>query len=108
MTNTNKAILKNNDWVKGISRHGEMIIGFVDSMSLEQEAVHVVVAESDNEELIGQTIPMHFNQVEVIPAAVTKNAGELEFLIDLALATGDKEWFEELSAELNEKKQAVN
>ncbi|WP_281862702.1 IDEAL domain-containing protein [Planomicrobium okeanokoites] len=108
MTNTNKAILKNNDWVKGISRHGEMIIGFVDSMSLEQEAVHVVVAESDNEELIGKTIPMHFNQVEVIPTATSKNAGELEFLIDLALSTGDKEWFEELSAELNEKKQAVN
>ena len=108
MTNNNKAILKNNDWIKGISRNGEMIFGFVDSMSLEQEAVHVIVAESDNEELVGKTIPMHFTQVEVIPSALTKSAGELEFLIDLALATGDKEWFDELSAELNEKKQAVN
>ena len=107
MMNNDKAILKNNDWVKGISRNGEMIIGFVDSMSLEQKAVHVLVAESDNEALIGKTIPMHFTQLEVIPMAETKYAGELEFLIDLALATDDKEWFEELSAELNEKVQTV-
>ncbi|RNF40404.1 IDEAL domain-containing protein [Planococcus salinus] len=103
-----KAILKTSDWVKGISRHGELIIGFIDSMSMVQEAVNVVVVESDNEEMIGKTIPMSVNQVESIPMIQSKGAGELEFLIDLALATGDKEWFEELSAELNSKKQAVN
>lgn len=108
MMNDHKMILKNSDWVKGISRHGELIIGFVDSMNIVQEAVYVVVAESDNEELIGKTIPMSFTQVESIPDNETKDAGQLEFLIDLALSTGDKEWFNELSAELNGKKQSVN
>jgi hypothetical protein len=108
MFNDNKAILKISDWVKGISRHGELILGFIDSINLDQEAVYIVVAESDNEELIGKTIPMSIKQVESIPAAKTKDAGQLEFLIDLALSTGDKEWFDELSAELNAKKQAVN
>ncbi|WP_367281416.1 IDEAL domain-containing protein [Planococcus shixiaomingii] len=108
MINNNKTILKTSDWVKGVSRHGELIIGFIDSMSIIQEAVNVVVAESDNEELIGKTIPMSVNQVESMPEAGNKDAGQLEFLIDLALSTGDKEWFNELSAELNSKKQTVN
>lgn|SRR5690606_30553816 len=108
MMNDHKTILKNSDWVKGISRHGELIIGFIDSMNIFQEAVYVVVAESDNEELIGKTIPMSLTQVESIPDNETKDAGQLEFLIDLALSTGDKEWFNELSAELNGKKQSVN
>lgn len=108
MLNDYKTILKNNDWVKGISRHGELIIGFIDSMNVFEEAVYVVVVESDNEELIGKTIPMSIKQVESIPANKTKDAGQLEFLIDLALSTGDKEWFNELSAELNSKKQSVN
>ena len=108
MLNDHKTILKNSDWVKGISRHGELVIGFIDSMNIIQEAVYVVVAESDNEELIGKTIPMSAKQVESIPATDTKDAGQLEFLIDLALSTGDKEWFHELSEELNAKKQTVN
>lgn len=107
MTN-DKAILKTSDWVKGISRNGELIIGFIDSMSMIQGAVNVTVANSDNEEMIGKTIPMSVKQVESIPDTSNKDAVQLEFLIDLALATGDKEWFEELSAELNLKKQAVN
>ena len=108
MTNNNKTILKTSDWVKGISRNGELIIGFIDSMSILEEAVNVIVAESDNEEMIGKTIPMSIKQVESIPVAKNKDAGQLEFLIDLALATGDEKWFHELSAELKLKKQAVN
>lgn len=105
--NENKSILKTSDWVKGISRNGEMIVGFIDSMSMVQGAVNVTVAESDNEALIGKTVPMSVKQVESLPQTVAKDAAQLEYLIDLALATGDKEWFEELTAELNEKKLAV-
>ncbi|MDN7247041.1 IDEAL domain-containing protein [Planococcus shenhongbingii] len=108
MINDNKTILKISDWVKGVTRNDELIIGFIDSMNIIQEAVYVVVAESDNEELIGKTIPLPIKQVESIPSAKSKDAGQLEFLIDLALSTGDKEWFNELSAELNSKKQSVN
>ncbi|MGI2326925.1 IDEAL domain-containing protein [Planococcus sp. YIM B11945] len=108
MLNDKKTILKISDWVKGISRHGELIIGFIDSINLDQEAVYLIVAESDNEELIGKTIPMSIKQVESIPQNDTKDVAQLEFLIDLALSTGDEAWFHELTAELNLKKQAVN
>lgn len=105
---TNKMILKTSDWVKGKSRHGELIIGYIDSMNVLKEAVNVTVVESDNEAIIGMTIAMPIQIVESIPAAEKKEVAELEFLIDLALATDDKEWFQDLSSQLNEKKQAVN
>ena len=105
--NEDKTILKTSDWVKGTSINGEMIIGFIDSMSMVQGAVNVTVAESDNEAIIGKTVPLAVKQVESLPETVAKDAAQLEYLIDLALATGDKEWFEELVAELNTKKQAI-
>ena len=104
----NKAILKTSDWVKGKSRHDELIIGFIDSMNVLKEAVNVTIVESDNEEMIGMTIPMSVHQVESIPESATKDVAQLSFLIDLALATDDKEWFHDLTAQLNAKKQGVN
>src|SRR5690606_12829982 len=104
----NKAILKTSDWVKGKSRHDELIIGFIDSMNVLKEAVNVTVVESDNEEMIGMTIPMSVHQVESIPESSSKDVAQLSFLIDLALATDDKEWFHDLTAQLNAKKQSVN
>ena len=105
--NEDKTILKTSDWVKGTSINGEMIIGFIDSMSMVQGAVNVTVAESDNEAIIGKTVPLAVKQVESLPQTVAKDAAQLEYLIDLALQTGDREWFEELTAELNGKKQTV-
>lgn len=105
--NEEKTILKTSDWVKGTSRNGEMIIGFIDSMSMVQGAVNVTVAESDNVDIIGKTVPLAVQQVESLPQAVAKDAAQLEYLIDLALQTGDKAWFDELTGELNGKKQAV-
>lgn len=105
--NEEKTILKTSDWVKGTSRNGEMIIGFIDSMSMVQGAVNVTVAESDNVDIIGKTVPLAVRQVESLPQAVTKDAAQLEYLIDLALQTGDREWFEELTGELNGKKQWI-
>lgn len=105
--NEEKTILKATDWVKGTSIRGEMIIGFIDSMSMVQGAVYVTVAESDNADIIGKTIPLDVQQVESLPQAVAKDAAQLEYLIDLALQTSDKEWFAELTGELNGKKQMV-
>lgn len=105
--NEEKTILKTSDWVKGTSLRGEMIIGFIDSMSMVQGAVNVTVAESDNEGLVGMTVPLPIQQVECLPQITPKDTAQLEYLIDLALQTGDKEWFEELTAELNGKREAV-
>lgn len=105
--NEENTILKTTDWVKGTSIKGEMVIGFIDSMSMVQGAVYVTVAESDNEGIIGKTIPLSVKQVESLQQTAPKDTAQLEYLIDLALQTGDKEWFEELTAELNGKTQAV-
>lgn len=105
--NEEKTILKTTDWVKGTSIKGEMVIGFIDSMSMVQGAVYVTVAESDNAEIIGLTIPLSVKQVECLPQTAPKDTAQLEYLIDLALQTGDKEWFAELTAELNGKEQSV-
>lgn len=105
--NEEKTILKTTDWVKGTSINGEMVIGFIDSMSMVQGAVYVTVAESDNEGIIGKTIPLSVKQVESLPQSAPKDTAQLEYLIDLALQTGDREWFEELSDELYGKKQTI-
>ncbi|WP_033541886.1 IDEAL domain-containing protein [Planococcus sp. CAU13] len=105
--NEEKTILKTSDWVKATSMNGEIIIGFIDSMSMVQGAVNVTVAESDNEAIIGKTIPLAVKQVESLQQTAPKDKAQLEYLIDLALQTGDKDWFEELTAELNGKRQSV-
>ena len=42
--NEETTILKTTDWVKGTSIKGEMVIGFIDSLSMVQGAVYVTVA----------------------------------------------------------------
>ena len=42
-----------------------------------------------------------------MPEIAPKDTAQLEDLIDLALQTGDREWFKELTGELNGKKRAI-
>lgn len=105
--NEETTILKTTDWVKGTSIKGEMVIGFIDSLSMVQGAVYVTVADSDNPGIVGLTIPLAVQQVESLPQIAPKDTAQLEYLIDLALQTNDREWFEELTGELNGKEQAV-
>ncbi|WP_088006968.1 IDEAL domain-containing protein [Indiicoccus explosivorum] len=95
------------DWVKGKLMNGELLIGFVEDLDILEEQVTVTVAVSDIDQLAGQTIRLPLRAVEPAPATQTKDRGQLLFLIDLALVTGDKEWFDELSSELNNLKQSV-
>ncbi|PKH10106.1 IDEAL domain-containing protein [Planomicrobium sp. MB-3u-38] len=106
--NEETTILKTTDWVKGTSIKGEMVIGFIDSLSMVQGAVYVTVANSDNDAIVGLTIPLAVQQVESLPLTAPKDTVQLEYLIDLALQTGDKEWFEELTGELNGKGKKLN
>ncbi|AQQ53299.1 IDEAL domain-containing protein [Planococcus lenghuensis] len=92
------------DWVKGKLMNGELMIGFVEDLDVLEEQVTVTVAVSDIDQLAGQTIRLPLRAVEPASTTQTKDRGQLLFLIDLALATGDKEWFDELSAELNNLK----
>jgi hypothetical protein len=108
MFSNNNTILKTGDWIKAESRDGELIMGFIESLSSIEGVVKVTVVTSDNTQTIGKTIPLLSKQVKKLPVSNVTNKAQIEFLLDLALSTGDKEWFLALSAELNAMKQLVN
>lgn len=101
-------MLKIGDWVKGESSNGELIIGYIESLSHVEGVIKVNVISSDNKEIVGKTIPLLSKKVKLLPDANVTNKEQILFLIDLALATGDEEWFNELSSKLNSIRQLVN
>jgi uncharacterized protein YpiB (UPF0302 family) len=108
MNLNNDSILKIGDWVKGISLHGELVIGYVDSLTILDEVVRVNVITSDNKTTVGKTIQMLNRNVKKMPDSKVTNKEQIHFLIDLALSTGDEDWFNELSSQLNSMRQLVN
>lgn len=95
-------------WVKGTASNGELIIGYIESLSQLEGVVKVSVVKSDNKEIIGKTIPLLSKQIKLLPPANVTNKEQILYLIDLALSTGDEEWFHELSSKLNSMRQLVN
>ena len=108
MYSYNKEILKTGDWIKAASQDGELIIGYIESLSSIEGVVKVTVVTSDNNQTVGKTIPILSKQVKKLPVSNVTNKAQIEFLLDLALSTGDKEWFLALSSELNAMKQLVD
>ncbi|MDM5327771.1 IDEAL domain-containing protein [Neobacillus sp. CF12] len=107
MTN-NSSILKTGDWIKGKSMDGELILGYIDSLDILDGIMKVTVIISDNKVTVGKTIHMLSKQVKKMPVSKVTNKEQIRFLIDLALSTGDEEWFIELSSELNSMRQLLN
>jgi len=107
--NLNKdSILKTGDWVKGKSMDGELVIGYIESLTILDEKVKVNVITSDNNTTVGKTIHMLNKNVKKMPDSKVINKEQIRFQIDLALATGDEDWFNELSSQLNSMRQLVN
>lgn len=104
----NHVILNIGDWVKGKTQDGELIIGYIESLDLPNGVVKITVVTSDNHETIGKTISIYRKRVKWLPDSKVINKEQILFLIDLALSTGDEEWFIELSSKLNSIKQLVN
>ncbi|MBE3570294.1 MAG: IDEAL domain-containing protein [Bacillales bacterium] len=92
------------DWVKGKTRNGELLQGYIDMTDPLRGVVKVTVVKSDNEKLIGKTIGMLEKNVEKLPLSETVSEEEILYLIDLALLTKDKEWFMDLSLKLSSLK----
>jgi uncharacterized protein YpiB (UPF0302 family) len=104
MLSNNTSILNTGDWIKGESRDGELVIGYIESIILDG-AVSVTVVTSDNKETVGKTIQMLSKRVKKLPDSIVTNREQILFQIDLALSTGDEEWFLELSSKLNSMRQ---
>jgi hypothetical protein len=108
MLSNNHSILKTGDWVKGNSKDGALIIGYIESLDFTGGVVKVHVITSDNHETIGKTVSLSRNQIKGLPVSDVINKEQLLFLIDLALSTGDEDWFLQLSSQLNAIHQLVN
>jgi hypothetical protein len=100
-------LLQTGDWIKGTLRDGELIMGYVESLDISG-IVKVTVVTSDNDEIIGKKVSMLGERVKRLPVSNVSNKAQIQFLIDLALSTGDEEWFLELSTKLNLMNQLVN
>lgn len=107
LTNNPFPILEIGDWVKGNLLSGELIIGYIESLSNIEGVAKVTIVTSDNDEIIGRTIALLTNQVKHLPSANVTNKEQILFLIDLALSTGDEEWFNELSSKLQSMSQLL-
>jgi hypothetical protein len=87
------------DWVSGISPQDELFIGFVESTDSEGFA-KVFVTQSDNTSAIGSTLKASLKQMETLPESALSEPESIRSLIDLALSTRDRGWFEELAGQL--------
>ncbi|PLS03751.1 IDEAL domain-containing protein [Neobacillus cucumis] len=100
-------LLQIGDWVKGTLRDGELIIGYIESLDVPG-VVKVNAVTSDNHQIVGKTVALLSGRVKKLPVSNVSNKAQILFLIDLALSTGDEDWFFELSSKLNEMNQLVN
>ena len=91
---------ENGDWIQGISRDGELIHGYVETVDTTKGMLQINVVDSDNEKAIGKSIWIVNKQAEKLPETTGRNESELLALIDLALLFKDEQWFKELSAKL--------
>jgi uncharacterized protein YpiB (UPF0302 family) len=107
LSNNHFPMLETGNWVKGNLLSGELIIGYIESLSSLEGVAKVTIVTSDNNELSGRTIALLTSQLKCLPAANVSNKEQILFLIDLALSTGDEEWFNELSSKLNSMTQLV-
>ncbi|MEW9669912.1 IDEAL domain-containing protein [Ammoniphilus sp. 3BR4] len=93
------------DWVKGKSKNGELIRGYIEDTDSYHGVVKVTVVESDNAETIGKTVETPSSWVEKLPIASYYNEEQIRDVIDVALASKDEVWFMELTEKLKAFKQ---
>ncbi|ARK30185.1 IDEAL domain-containing protein [Halalkalibacter krulwichiae] len=101
----NKKTLRVGDWIKGKSRTGELIHGYIDGIELYNTLIRVLILKSDNKNLVGRYMKLDEREVEVQSPITNFNEGELLNLIDMALSTKDERWFYELASKLNKIKR---
>lgn len=88
------------DWVQGKTVDGEFIHGYIETVGAQQDLVRVRIVQSDNKKTIGRVIALHGAWLKHLPVNPLDDKKNLESLIDLALATSDKAWFDELTDQL--------
>lgn len=90
--------LTEGDWVTGNSLEDEKFIGYVELIDMGGN-VKVYVTQSDHEEAVGRLVESRLSKLERLPDFEPTSPADLYSLIDLALMTRDRAWFEQLRAE---------
>ncbi|MEJ9112024.1 IDEAL domain-containing protein [Bacillus paramobilis] len=108
MMSNNNHVLKEGDWVRGISNEGEFIVGYIVSLDEVEDVVTVSIVKRDDKYTKNEAILLFSKHVNKLPESKVINKEQILYLIDLALLTGDEEWFIELSAKLNSIRELVN
>ncbi|NIK78216.1 hypothetical protein FHS15_003354 [Paenibacillus castaneae] len=85
------------DWVRGKTREGELIHGFIESFDILQGIVVVNVVESDNEDIVGKKVAVREQWLKPVPEITLADDMFMLNLIDISLATRDEAWFMELT-----------
>lgn len=93
------AHVREGDWISGTTQEDEKYIGFVQTCN-EDGIVKVWVTQSDREAIVNSTIQAKLAKVKKLPEPTLTTEEEVRSLIELALGTHDKQWFEQLRAEL--------
>jgi hypothetical protein len=96
------------DWVKGKTKNGELVYGYIEAVNSLQGTVKIKVMDCDNEQIIGKTVETLKHWVKKLPISTFDGEESIKALIDLALLTRDESWFMELSAKLKSIRQATN
>lgn len=102
------AVLNEGDWVIGKTANDEKLRGYVERLDAYGGTALVKVLESDHDAIVGRSVKAALATIEPLPIDAVRSEGELLDLIDLALQTRDKAWFEELSGELLALRSGAN
>lgn len=95
MAATKHSSIQVGDWVSGTSQLDEKFIGYVDSWA-DDQIVKVWVTQSDHDDIVGEFVQTKLSKIRKLDELSSFTQDELTSLIDLALLTKDKEWFQDL------------
>lgn len=87
------------DWVSGTTMEDERFIGFVESME-GNGLIKVRITQCDRPETVGDWAEAKLSKVTKLSDFEPISETPLRSLIEIALMTKDREWFEELSGKL--------
>ncbi|MGF2615871.1 IDEAL domain-containing protein [Rossellomorea vietnamensis] len=97
MSNFKRDKVNVGDWVRGFAKNGALIQGYMENIDPIDPLFKIRVIDSDDKDLIGYTLNMDDSLMEKMQTSSALTEPQLNFLIDIALETNDKEWFLELS-----------
>ncbi|MGM0844721.1 MAG: IDEAL domain-containing protein [Bacillota bacterium] len=101
MNNMKRNKVNVGDWVRGFAKNGALIQGYMEAIDPIDPLFKIRVIDSDDKDLVGYTLNMDDSLMEKMQTSKSLTEPQLQYLIDIALETKDKEWFFELSSALD-------